>query len=186
MKNLRFVIYACVGLAVWLLVFGMGIIVNSAPYRNAITQAFGWFPFLMAILSYTPTNTAVLAVATGFVGGCGSLIFYGGVTGAAQAEQSEESREQMRFRLEHPSSSAIRGFFGYLVIMAGAVVGSDQPFAATTPEQDRRLACSISLLSFILGFDATFFQSLVGTVGSRYRAKMLPKDTTAPTPAPQG
>lgn len=169
MKNLRYVFYACAGLVLWLLLFGMGIIVNSQPYRDLVLQRFEWFAFLMAVASYTPTNTAVLAVVTGFVGGCGSLIFYGGLDPAASEGLPESEQERMAARLEHPSSSAIRGFFGYLGIMAGAVVGSDQPFAATTPEQYWRLACSVSLLAFILGFDSTLFRSLVSTVGRRYR-----------------
>lgn len=155
--------------ALWLLLFGMGIIVNSQPYKELVLQRFEWSAFLMAIASYTPTNTAVLAVVTGFVGGCGSLIFYGGLNPAASEGMSESEQERMPARLEHPSSSAIRGFFGYLGIMAGAVVGSDQPFATTTPEQYWRLACSVSLLAFILGFDSTLFRSLVSTVGRRYK-----------------
>jgi hypothetical protein len=169
MRNLRYVFYACAGLTLWLLLFGMGIIVNSQPYRELASQHFEWFAFLMAVASYTPTNVAVLAVATGFVGGCGSLIFYGGLNPTVSENMVESEQERMPVRLEHPSSSAIRGFFAYLVIMAGAVVGSDQPFATTTPEQYWRLACSVSLLAFILGFDSTLFRSLVGTVGRRYR-----------------
>jgi hypothetical protein len=169
MKNLRYVFYAGAGLVLWLLLFGMGIIVNSQPYRELVLQHFEWFAFSMAVASYTPTNTAALAVVTGFVGGCGSLIFYGSLSPAASEGLSDSEQERMSARLEHPSSSAIRGFFGYLGIMAGAVVGSDQPFAATTPEQYWRLACSVSLLAFILGFDSTLFRTLVGTVGQRYR-----------------
>jgi hypothetical protein len=181
MKSVRYILYACAGLLVWLVLFGMGIIVDSQPYRTAIAQRFDWLAFVMAVASYTPTNTAVLAVATGFVGGCGSLIFFGATDHAGGRRRSEEELDQLRVRLEHPSSSAIRGFFGYLVIMAGAVVGSDQPFAATTPEQYWRLACSVSLLSFILGFDATFFRSLVGTVSGRLRTRDASKpDDQAP------
>lgn len=176
MKNVRYILYACAGLLVWLFLFGMGLIVNSQPYRTAIAEGFDWLAFVMAVVSYTPTNTAALAVATGFVGGCGSLIFFGAADPEGVPSRTEEELDQLRVRLEHPSSSAIRGFFGYLVIMAGAVVGSDEPFAATTPEQYWRLACSVSLLSFILGFDATFFRSLVGTVSGRFR----PRDASKP------
>ncbi len=71
-------------------------------------------------------------------------------------------------------------------IMAGAVVGSDQPFAATTPERDRRLACSVSLLSFILGFDATFFRNLVSTASRHYKDGAAPKGSSPDASGGQG
>ena len=37
--------------ALWLLLFGMGIIVDSKPYRELVLQRFEWSAFLMAIAS---------------------------------------------------------------------------------------------------------------------------------------
>ncbi len=61
-------------MALWLLVFGLGILVTSQPYRDQLAKAFDWGSLLKAIVTFTPTNVAILSVLAGFLGGCASLL----------------------------------------------------------------------------------------------------------------
>src|SRR5690242_19068584 len=58
----------------WITMFGLGIFINSAPYRDSLGKAFEWANFLMSVFTFTPTNIAMLCLLSAFLGGCASLL----------------------------------------------------------------------------------------------------------------
>jgi len=78
MMKARRLVIACgiAGMLGWLCVFGVGMLVNSKPYRDQLASNFDWKILAKAIMTFTPTNVAVLAMLAGFLGGCASLLMY--------------------------------------------------------------------------------------------------------------
>lgn len=108
--------------------------------------------FFYSVLVYTPTNMALLTLFAGLLGGCVSNIKY--------SMMSREERENLKPKeeailSENPLSATMRGFVIYLCMVAGLYVVLDDPFKDSTPGQYARLAGSMSLVAFIVGFDPT-------------------------------
>src|SRR5260370_18641172 len=76
MKKRTVIILGAIGMALWLLVFGLGILVASKPYRDQLAKAFDWASLLKAIVTFTPTNVAILSMLAGLLGGCSSFLLY--------------------------------------------------------------------------------------------------------------
>ncbi len=108
--------------------------------------------FFYSVLVYTPTNMALLTLFAGLLGGCVSNIKY--------SMMSKEERQNLKPKeeailSENPLSATMRGFVIYLCMVAGLYVVLDDPFKDSTPGQYARLAGSMSLVAFIVGFDPT-------------------------------
>ena len=172
-------------LFLWVFLFSAGVLVDSRPFRRRLAQAdstsvlasgvsgsprlgerSGWF--VMASVSYTPTNVAMLSILAGFLGGCASLLLYGYRKGPlgpiAAAETASIEEERLEFLTEHPVSSALRGFGAFLVFLAGTLVGSSQAFEATSLDQYCRMAGAVAVLAFAVGYDPTFFRQLITAI----------------------
>ena len=164
------VITGVAGIAAWLLVFGLGIMVASQPYRDQLAKSFDWGALLKALVTFTPTNVALLSVLAGLLGGCSSLLLYRDYTappaGSPQAEKPSVDEERLAFLTENPVNSALRGFAIYLTFLAGTVLGANQPFSQTTQDQYCRMAGAVAILAFAVGYDPTFFRQFIS---------MLPK-----------
>src|SRR5260370_26734116 len=113
MKKRTVIILGAIGMALWLLVFGLGILVTSQPYRDQVARAFDWASLLKAIVTFTPTNVAILSVLAGFLGGCASLLLYSDSaesTGGGEPGKPAVDAERLTFLTENPVNSALRGF----------------------------------------------------------------------------
>ena len=108
--------------------------------------------FFYSVLVYTPTNMALLTLFAGLLGGCVSNIKYSMMTSEERANLKPKEEAILS---ENPLSATMRGFVIYLCMVAGLYVVLDDPFKDSTPGQYARLAGSMSLVAFIVGFDPT-------------------------------
>ena len=106
--------------------------------------------FFVALLIYTPTNMALLTLFAGCLGGCVSNIKYSMME---KEEREKLTKEESSILCENPLSATLRGFVIYLCLIAGLYAAVDDPFKDSTPGQYARLAGSLSLVAFIVGFD---------------------------------
>jgi hypothetical protein len=153
----------------------MGILINSQPYRNGVLKNFDWANFIMSILTYTPTNIALLCVIAAFSGGCASRMLIAGIAKKAGVDLSDPTAEKTDSQLymnENPFGSMMRGLVVYFAYLAGVFIANSAPFSETTPQQYAQSAGIVSLFSFVVGFDPTVFRSLISISG---KIKQNPK-----------
>ena len=108
--------------------------------------------FIAAFFCYSPTNMAMLTLTAGFLGGCVSNAV---VTTMEDDDLKKIPERQRAFLYENPLSATMRGFVIYLWLVAGLYVAMDDPFKDSTPGQYARLAGSLSLVAFVVGYDPT-------------------------------
>jgi hypothetical protein len=137
---------------------------GSEIYDKAMkTHTSGVWPFFRALICYSPTNMALLTLASAFLGGCVSNAM------VASMEEQELKRLPSRrfaFLSENPLAATMRGFVAYLCLIAGLYVAMDDPFKDTTPAQYARLAGSLSLVAFVVGYDPTRIEGWLRMVPS--------------------
>lgn len=146
-------------------------LVDSVKNIKAAGASQSW-AFVVAMFCYTPTNMALLTLVAGFLGGCFSNVV---VSAMDEAEREQYSARQIAFLAEHPLSATMRGFVIYLCMVAGLYVAMDDPFKDSTPGQYARLAGSLSLVAFIVGYDPTRIEGWL-------RIAPGPQPPAAPTP----
>lgn len=176
MKNLprRQVVVSVAALICWVMLYAAGLLLESIEYRIVLAPntmkkqlgeagkslidkvandhfSGGW-SFVAALFCYSPTNMALLTLLSGFLGGCVSNVV---VTTMDESEREKLPQRQLLFLSEHPLSATMRGFVIYLCLVAGLYVAMDDPFKDSTPGQYARLAGSLSLVAFIVGYDPT-------------------------------
>ena len=108
--------------------------------------------FFVAMFCYSPTNMAMLTLVAGFLGGCVSNAV---LTTMEDDELKKLPERRLAFLCENPLSATMRGFVIYLCLVAGLYVAMDDPFKDSTPGQYARLAGSLSLVAFVVGYDPT-------------------------------
>lgn len=119
--------------------------------------------FLAAFFFFTPNNLVLLTLAAAFLGGCLSNVV------AASLEDHERAKvpsRRLAFLSEHPLAAMMRGFVIYLCVVAGLYVALDDPFKDTTPGQYARLAGTLSLVAFVVGYDPSRIESWLRLVPS--------------------
>src|SRR5665213_2658749 len=62
------------GLMAWIVFFSLGMVIDSSQYRTTLTTDFTLFKFLMTLITFTPSNIAILCLVSSFTGGCASLL----------------------------------------------------------------------------------------------------------------
>ncbi len=159
------VVAGCIGITVWCSLFGMGLFIDSQPYRTALGKEADWNLFWTSLLTYTPTNIAALCVFAAFCGGCSKYLLSARKQIIKNGENEKTSLEKIiHFASpQNPFTAMLRGFVVYMGFLAGTYIGSSSPFANTTPEQYARAAGAVSLLSFVIGFDQGMFKKFIGT-----------------------
>lgn len=203
----------CVGsLAAWVLLYASGLLLESVEHRVVLAphmmekqlgdsgksiyaQAMkvhnpGVATFFHAMICYSPTNMALLTLVSAFLGGCVSNAM------VASMEEQELKRLPSRrfaFLSENPLAATMRGFVAYLCLIAGLYVAMDDPFKDSTPGQYARLAGSLSLVAFVVGYDPTRIEGWLRMVpspqpiGGRLapelpRSEVLPKEPSLAQP----
>jgi len=177
----RFVAIGVSALSVWVVLFAAGLLLDSEPYRNALAPPHtpgvaagvpdgdpASLPksvrtFVCAALFYTPVNAAGLAMLAALVGGCASRLATRDGEPPKLDDPIEQARAERRFQFltESPAVSMLRGFAVYLSVIAGVSVIGASPFATTTAESYLRLAGTLSLLAFAVGYDPSRLQDLL-------------------------
>jgi hypothetical protein len=185
----RQLVFVCgiAGMLGWISVFGLGMLVNSKVYRDQLATNFDLATLAKAIISFTPTNVALLAMLAGFLGGCASLLMYSDYNtsnGAKQNGKASIDLERLAYLQENPISSALRGFVVYLTFLAGTVFGASGAFATTTQDQYCRLAGAVAVLAFGVGYDPTVFRHILSLVTRRTDSGAKPNQPDrSPEPA---
>jgi hypothetical protein len=175
----RRLVFVCgiAGMLGWISVFGIGMLVNSKIYRDQLATNFDLATLAKAIISFTPTNVALLAMLAGFLGGCASLLMYSDYSVNNSAKQNGKAPidlERLAYLQENPISSALRGFVVYLTFLAGTVFGASGAFANTTQDQYCRLAGAVAVLAFGVGYDPTVFRQVLSLVTRRAEPGVKP------------
>lgn len=162
------ILFGIIGIFGWITLFSLGLMINSKDYRDSLLQSFNWSDFFMGVLTYTPTNIAILCVIAAFAGGCASRLLISGITkhsGAVNLDQEIEKTDSQLYMIENPFSSMMRGLVVYFAYLAGVFIANSNPFANTSPEQYAQSAGIVSLFSFVVGFDPTVFRSFISLSG---------------------
>lgn len=160
------------GVTAWFALFGMGLFINSKPFRDALEVSWDGTKFVMCMLTFTPTNVGALCVVSAFIGGCASRLQVRNVkkhksrNSHPQAEDdASQPTESEIYRCENPAASALRGFVVFGAYIAGSLIANADPFANTTASLYARAAGVTSLAAFTVGFDPTFVYGLIGLRG---------------------
>jgi hypothetical protein len=162
------IIMGITSMLLWIVMFSLGLLINSKPYRDTILSHFGLPDFFMSIITYTPTNIAFLCIIAAFSGGCASRLVIIGIhkDPASDSQISEKDKtDSQLYMTENPFSSMLRGLVVYFAFLAGVFVAAPNPFAETSPQQYAQAAGVVSLFSFIVGYDPTVFRSFISLAG---------------------
>src|SRR5262249_46562888 len=138
---------------------GPAVVPPKLPIGPAAT--FRWNTFLAAILVYTPLNIALLTLLAGCVGGCASNITHDPKVERAVDDAKAVDAERLIYLTENPFASMLRSFVVYLGMIAGSVLVANDPFAEPTAEQYLRIAGTLSLFAFVVGYDPTRFRDFL-------------------------
>jgi hypothetical protein len=161
-------ILGSIGAVVYIAIFTAGIVVDSSPYRAQVTGgAFSFTAFIAAMLTYTPTNIAFLALLAGYVAGCASRITSSPVEVPSTTPTEPAAKAvtlSTLYRSESPIASMFRSLIVYFGFLAGILVTTVDQFSAPTPDQYIRLAAAVSFFSFVIGYDPTRLSSLLSNV----------------------
>jgi hypothetical protein len=163
------------GILGWITMFSLGLLINSQVYRDSVLRNFNWADFIMSVLTYTPTNIALLCVIAAFSGGCASRMLIAGISKKSGSEIHDpelEKTDSQMYMAENPFGSMMRGLVVYFAYLAGVFIANSAPFAAPTPQQYAQSAGIVSLFSFVVGFDPTVFRSFISISG---KIKQNPK-----------
>ena len=141
---------------VLILLFAIGSLVASEPYRQALAGAGAEnVPLprlaviqysLIVLTSYTVTNVAILCVLSSMLGGLYS--------GSTRGEDGENSGAVITIRL---LPYLIQGFVIFLLLISGLFLLGEEPFANLTQNRYIRMAGTASLLSFAAGYKPRIF-----------------------------
>ena len=144
--------------------FTAGVVMDSGPFRTQLNGSFSIGALVVVMLTYTPSNVAILAMLSGLISGCSSLITHQKLDSSEDKTHEQGSThlsQSILYRTESPIASMFRSLVAYLAFMAGVLATTVAPFTATTPEQYVRFAAAVSFFAFVVGYDPTRFQGLM-------------------------
>ncbi len=164
-KDIYFMIsFGVIGMLGWIVLFGLGLLIDSSVFRKDLNTHFDLINFLYSIITFTPTNILLLCILSAFEGGCASRLMVSGIQSKTDLDikVSETSRlDSQLYMVENPFSSMVRGLVVYFLFLAGVYIATPDPFGNTSPEQYARAAGIVSVFSFIVGYDPTVFRSVL-------------------------
>lgn len=178
-----------VALATWVFLYGGGLLMESVEYRAVLSphtmekhlkvadptldvkeiqkSRNAALSFAGAILWFSPTNLALLTLVAAFLGGTVSNLV---VSSLEEHEKKSIHGRRLAFLSEHPLAATMRGFVIYLCVIAGLYVAMDDPFKESSSGQYARLAGTLSLIAFVVGYDPSrveYWLRLVPTPAQR-------------------
>jgi hypothetical protein len=150
------------------LLFGVGILIDTAPYRATLASAPSVRSWLVVIFCYLPLNLVWLCAASSALGAFGN--------------RANLTNDRAGWKLRDNNSpyvaAFIRGFFAYLFLISGLLLLDDQPFTNPAAAQYVRLAGFLSLLSFVISYQPRFFNTLIVWAFHRIEAREGGDDQT--------
>lgn len=161
-EHLIISVLGTMGLILWLGLFSLGMLIDSGQYRNTLNTDFTWFKFIMTILTFTPTNIAILCLVSSFTGGCASiLIIRKAERVLGLTDESKKKTNSHIYMNESPFSSMLRGILVFFAFLAGVFITSSNALSAPTLQVYTQAAGVVSLLAFLVGYDPTMFNTLI-------------------------
>lgn len=161
--------YGIVAVSSWLLFFVCGTVIGTADHRQLLDagESGGLLATLWSLFTvltcYTITNVAFLACLAAIAGEFSSRSRQSSL--ASAASRSAES-PQLREVLACYSAAAMRGFVIYLLFIAGLLLVTTEAIASADQGQYVRLAGTVSVLSFVAGYDTEMFRRALDRVVS--------------------
>lgn len=155
-----------IGVMAWIIFFSLGMLIDSSQYRSTLSTDFTWFKFMMTMLTFTPSNIAILCLVSAFTGGCASLL----VIEKAQKslgvdEHAIHDLEPQIYLNANPFSSMLRGILVFFAFLAGVIITSSNALSAPTPQAYTQAAGIVSMIAFVVGYDPGMFRTLVNMSG---------------------
>lgn len=150
--------FSIIAITIWLLLFMLGMIIDSGPYRahfqsdpTAVLAAF------MIIWTWTPINIGLLALFAGLIGGLNR--------GLLDNNPNNDHKENGVYY--HCWTGLVAGFVIYLGFMAGMILVSDDLFGNLTVEKYNKLASLLSITAIVAGLRPEFLEGLFSKVHQR-------------------
>ncbi len=145
-------------LILWLAIFILGTLVNSAPYRSRFAALEGGVVEvikngLLVVLAYTLTNVAFLCILAGLLGALSS-----------KAVLRPNAQNIYKDTTSPKNSAVLRGFLVYLTLIAGVLILGENP-AEPTQIQYVKLAGLMSLAGFVMNYRPKIFGQLMERAG---------------------
>jgi hypothetical protein len=182
-------IFVFIAILLWISIFIGGILVNSEPYRQIIsnysftnvnneavttdieTEPPNFFIALLVVaLCYTPSNLILLCMFSGLLGALSRI---------AKLHIKDASEDEIPSDTIDPLMSGIlRGLFVFLLAISGILLINDTPITNPGQSEYVRLAGLLSILSFLLSYNPSRFQSFVAKGIDTVQTKMKIKDVT--------
>ncbi len=198
--------FGILAILVWIGIFGLGSHVSSAPFRTyANSFAMGgadiagftetlaridivtWiFACVMATLTFTATNVAILCCVSALAGDCMRVLF--GASAAREATKTETERTVVTSS-EHTTTplgvgaAVARGFLVYLILISGLLLVTGTPFSSTSQQSYISLAGTSSLFCFLVGFRPALVGSLLDRVTDAITGSRNAKEPAGTVPA---
>lgn len=161
-NHLFIALLGSVGVISWIVLFSLGMLIDSSHYRTTLTTDFTWFKFIMTMLTFTPSNIAILCLVSAFTGGCASLLVIKKAKKALGLDEAANAKSSSQIYMsENPFSSMLRGILVFFAFLAGVFVTSSNALSAPTAQAYTQAAGVVSMLAFLVGYDPTIFRSLV-------------------------
>ncbi len=189
-------LFATLVLFLWLVLFTGGTLIDTRPYRYAISPEGVWamdgelrepqseryvptgevpgqvVSWLIVLGFFLPVNLALVCVMSGALGAFGSL---------ANLQTDDEDWES-RDTSSPYVSAMLRGFFVYLFLISGLLLLDANPFSDTSPGQYVRLAGFLSLMSFVVNYRPHVFGQLVAWSFQRIQARVQENERDSDAP----
>ncbi|HVX24725.1 MAG TPA: hypothetical protein VHB70_00180 [Parafilimonas sp.] len=151
------------GVVLWIVLFSLGMLIDSSQYRTTLSTNFTMFKFIMTMLTFTPSNIAILCLVSAFTGGCASLLV---ISKARRDLGLDEQPNQNKvtsqiYMSENPFSSMLRGILVFFAFLAGVFITSSNALTAPTAQAYTQAAGVVSMLAFVVGYDPTMFRTLM-------------------------
>ncbi len=150
------------GVVAWIVFFSLGMLIDSSQYRTTLNTDFTWFKFFMTMLTFTPTNIAILCLVAAFTGGCTSLLVIKKAQHALGLDEPDENKSNSQIYMnENPFSSMLRGMLVFFAFLAGVFITSSNALTAPTAQAYTQAAGFVSMIAFIVGYDPTLFRTFI-------------------------
>jgi hypothetical protein len=162
-NQLVIALLGCCGVVVWVILFSLGMLIDSTIYRTSLGSKFTISNFIVTVLTFTPTNIAILCLVSSFTGGCASLLVISKANKVIRADEQENGNkvDSLIYMSENPFSSMLRGVLVFFAFLAGVFVTSSTALSSPTLQAYTQAAGVVSMIAFIVGYDPTLFKSLI-------------------------
>lgn len=161
-NHLIIALLGSLGVITWIVLFSLGMLIDSSQYRNTLTTDFTLFKFIMTMLTFTPSNIAILCLVSAFTGGCASLLVITKAQKVLGLDDHDNRKSNSHIYMsENPFSSMLRGILVFFAFLAGVFVTSSNALSAPTAQAYTQAAGVVSMLAFLVGYDPTMFRTLI-------------------------